>query len=276
MTPTRSRPAIFTPVAIRAGERVGTFQRPYTKGWAVSTDPGSAGGGEQLGSFRDALFSGDERVLMLDGNRPDPAALLQRCNELTPPGCAATAADHGEVPRQSRRIVWPPPVEQPIEVQVGSCELHVFAVGVPGPVADRGHDRQRIHPHPEKVAGIDVGGDGVAERRDPVECLHVVDGCPGMKLQTDEKLWMLARHEFRDFRPVGLDPFSPLELVDRLEIRQPFAAREVWRAVPTRSWWAARKGDDAVDAEQSCQPYRVAQVGVVLARDRLVGVQRVA
>src|SRR6266566_10049495 len=100
MTPTRSRPAIFTPVAIRAGKRVGTFQRPYTKGWAVSTDPGSAGGGEQLGSFRNALFSGDERVLMLDRQRLNPAVLFQRGDELPPPGCVAAAADYGKVPRQ--------------------------------------------------------------------------------------------------------------------------------------------------------------------------------
>src|SRR6266576_884980 len=38
MTPMRSRPAIFTPVEIPAPKRAGTFQRPYTKGWMVSTD----------------------------------------------------------------------------------------------------------------------------------------------------------------------------------------------------------------------------------------------
>ena len=123
---------------------------------------------------------------------------------------------------------------------------------------------------------VDVGGDGVAERRDPVERLHVVDGGAGMKLEADEKLRMLAHRKFRDVRPVRLDPFVPLELVDRFQVWEPSTSREVRRAVASRAGWTACERHHAVDAKQRSKPDRVAQVGVVLAGDRLVGMERVA
>src|SRR5439155_14907219 len=40
---------------------VGTFHRPYTKAWAVSTPAALSGLGEHLGGFLDALLRVDER-----------------------------------------------------------------------------------------------------------------------------------------------------------------------------------------------------------------------
>src|SRR5947207_8051588 len=87
---------------------------------------------------------------------------------------------------------------------------------------------------------------------------------------------MLLYWQLRESCPVGLYPLPPLQLVDRLEVGQATTGGEVGCAVAGRARRAAREGDDAIHPEQRGQPDRIAQVGVVPARDRLVGMQRIA
>src|SRR3989442_16016705 len=127
MTPTRSRPAIFTPVENTAPKRAGTFQRPYTKD-VDRVNRSLSRGRQHVGRFGDALLGGDERVLVLDGDRVDPALALQSGHESLPPCRVTAAADDGKVPGQGLGIVRPAPVEQSVHVEVGSREPHVLAV----------------------------------------------------------------------------------------------------------------------------------------------------
>jgi len=123
---------------------------------------------------------------------------------------------------------------------------------------------------------VDVGRNRVTKARDPVEGLDVVDGRAGVKLETDQELRVLFRREFREGRPVRLDRRLPLPIGDALEVGKPASARKVRGSISWCAGWAARKGDDTIDSQFGGQPDRVAQVGVVLFRDRLVGVQRIA
>ena len=108
------------------------------------------------------------------------------------------------------------------------------------------------------MARIDVGGDRVTQRRDSLERLDVVDRGAWMELQADQQLRILSRRKFRDLGPVGLYPLVPLPLVDRLEIRQPPAAREMRRAVANRARRTSGESHNAVHAEQRRKPDRVA------------------
>src|SRR2546428_12790011 len=131
MTPTLSRPAIFTP----RFEYAGTFHRPYRKPCVVST-PGAH---DHLRGLGYALLRVDERVLVLDRDRIQAAALFERNDEASPPRRIAPAADHREVPRH--RLGWarPAAVEQSVDGKVLRSERDVLAVAVTDRVTDRVH-----------------------------------------------------------------------------------------------------------------------------------------
>src|SRR5712664_1616705 len=129
-TPTLSLP-IVTPF-----EFAGTFHRPYTKGFAVSTPPGSALAREDLDGLRDAFFRGHKRVFVLDRDRVDAGRFRERGGKGAPPGTIMPAAHHREVPRHLFRGTRPAAVEQPIEGKAVLGEHDILAVTVAGPLAD--------------------------------------------------------------------------------------------------------------------------------------------
>src|SRR5947208_15855613 len=120
-------------------------------------------------------------------------------------------------------------------------------MAVPDSLAEAGDDGYRVHAHPEAVARIEVGRDRLAERRDALEALHVVDGGAGVELQTDQQSWVLGPGEVGKPGPVGEDAFLPLGFVDALQVGQPAAGREVGDAVAAGPRRAAGEGNHPVE-----------------------------
>src|ERR1700754_4919658 len=162
-TPTLSRSVIGSASCFRLRRSVGSGQRGFDQNCALL----------------DTGLRVDERVLVLDGERLYRRA-VEAGDELPPPRSVLAVAGNREVPRRLVRLCWPTVVEQTVETQGILVEGHVLSVYV----ADAGHDPLDdpvgIHLHPEKVTGIEVGIEVLAESDELLEGLHVVHGGAGV------------------------------------------------------------------------------------------------
>ena len=112
------------------------------------------------------------------------------------------AADGGERPGRAGVRRRPAPVEQAVDRKLPLVEDDVLGMRV-ADARERRHDGQRIHSLPEEVAWIEVGGEVVGDRGEPLERLRVVHARARMELDADHELGMLAARELGGLMPVG-------------------------------------------------------------------------
>ena len=213
---------------------------------------------------------------MLDRDHAVVAHRAQHADDVFPVCVIVAVAKRPEHPRTVENVAVALGVENAVLRHVGFVDADVLAVDVINRLAQVPDRLGNVDALPDQVARVEVRADDRAHRRAQLKKrLRVVNAEARVHLEGDF-LDSVLRREGRGLLPVGNQNLVPLPVENLRVVVRPRACDPVGVLRIGAVAGAAGEADYRVDAELLAHEDRVDEVVVVLFRDFLVRVDRIA